>query len=155
SLWHGVVIADGPADDAFRIGLLTVAVLVLWKSFAPKKWQLVPGQLVAILVATLAALSLTTWGGHTPIRLVNVPDTLLADLRLPSAESWALALEAPILIAAATVALIASAETLLCASAVDGMHSGPRAKYDRELCAQGVGNSLCGLLGEQFAVVLR
>jgi MFS superfamily sulfate permease-like transporter len=45
------------------------------------------------------------------------------------------------------VALVASAETLLCATAVDKLHNGPRAKYDRELFAQGVGNSVCGLLG--------
>jgi MFS superfamily sulfate permease-like transporter len=36
---------------------------------------------------------------------------------------------------------------LLCATAVDQMHSGPRTKYDRELAAQGVGNMLCGLVG--------
>lgn len=40
-----------------------------------------------------------------------------------------------------------SAETLLCATAVDQMHQGPRTNYDRELFAQGVGNTLCGLLG--------
>src|SRR5262245_64963572 len=34
-----------------------------------------------------------------------------------------------------------------CAGAVDAMHTGPRARYDRELFAQGVGNALCGLLG--------
>ena len=45
------------------------------------------------------------------------------------------------------MAFIASAETLLCASAVDQMHQGPRTKYDKELAAQGVGNALCGLLG--------
>jgi MFS superfamily sulfate permease-like transporter len=43
--------------------------------------------------------------------------------------------------------LVASAETLLCATAVDRMHQGPRTRYDRELAAQGVGNVLCGLLG--------
>jgi MFS superfamily sulfate permease-like transporter len=46
----------------------------------------------------------------------------------------------------AQLAVIASAETLLCASAVDRMHRGPRTDYDRELRAQGVGNMLCGLL---------
>ncbi len=49
--------------------------------------------------------------------------------------------------AAFTIALVASAETLLSAAAVDRMHNGPRANYDRELSAQGVGNALCGLFG--------
>ncbi len=56
-------------------------------------------------------------------------------------------IEAPILIGAISIAFIASAETLLCATAVDQMHSGPRTKYDKELTAQGVGNMICGLLG--------
>jgi MFS superfamily sulfate permease-like transporter len=45
------------------------------------------------------------------------------------------------------VAVVASAETLLCATAVDQMHEGQRTNYDRELFAQGVGNSVCGVLG--------
>jgi len=52
-----------------------------------------------------------------------------------------------LLVAAFAVAFIASAETLLSAAAVDRMHSGPRSDFDRELCAQGVGNMLCGVLG--------
>jgi MFS superfamily sulfate permease-like transporter len=48
---------------------------------------------------------------------------------------------------AAIVAIIASAETLLCATAVDQMHTGARTKYDRELAAQGIGNMLCGMVG--------
>jgi MFS superfamily sulfate permease-like transporter len=48
---------------------------------------------------------------------------------------------------AVAVGVIASAETLLCATAVDQMHHGPRTNYDRELMAQGVGNTLCGILG--------
>jgi MFS superfamily sulfate permease-like transporter len=45
------------------------------------------------------------------------------------------------------LAFIASAETLLTATAVDRMHQGPRTKYDRELMSQGLGNVICGLLG--------
>ena len=48
---------------------------------------------------------------------------------------------------AGAIGLIASAETLLCATAVDQMHRGPRTNYDRELMAQGMGNAICGVLG--------
>jgi len=43
--------------------------------------------------------------------------------------------------------VVASAETLLSAAAVDQMHHGPRTRSDLELAAQGVGNMLCGLVG--------
>ena len=45
------------------------------------------------------------------------------------------------------IALVASAETLLCATAVDKLHQGSRTKYDKELVAQGIGNAACGLVG--------
>jgi MFS superfamily sulfate permease-like transporter len=45
------------------------------------------------------------------------------------------------------VAFIASAETLLTAAALDKMHRGARTEYDRELIAQGVGNTLAGIVG--------
>ncbi len=49
--------------------------------------------------------------------------------------------------AAVTVALIASAESMFSASAIDRMHTGPRTQYDKELVAQGVGNGVCGCSG--------
>jgi MFS superfamily sulfate permease-like transporter len=45
------------------------------------------------------------------------------------------------------IAVVASAETLLCATAVDKMRPGLQTDYDRELAAQGVGNMVCGFLG--------
>jgi MFS superfamily sulfate permease-like transporter len=53
----------------------------------------------------------------------------------------------PMLIAALSIAFIASAETLLSAAAVDQMHHGPRTRYDKELAAQGLGNMVSGMLG--------
>ncbi|MEO0884285.1 MAG: solute carrier family 23 protein, partial [Pseudomonadota bacterium] len=44
-------------------------------------------------------------------------------------------------------AFVASAETLLCATAVDQMHTGERTRYNKELRAQGIGNLLCGCVG--------
>ena len=68
-------------------------------------------------------------------------------MAFPTLDHLTRIIEAPILIGAISIAFIASAETLLCATAVDQMHSGPRTKYDKELSAQGVGNMICGLLG--------
>ena len=45
------------------------------------------------------------------------------------------------------IAIVASAETLLCATAVDQLHDGTRTNYDKELFAQGIGNTVCGVLG--------
>ena len=45
------------------------------------------------------------------------------------------------------LAIIASAETLLCATATDRMHSGEKTDYDKELKAQGYGNLICGIFG--------
>jgi MFS superfamily sulfate permease-like transporter len=56
-------------------------------------------------------------------------------------------LDTSMLAEALALAVIASVETLLSATAVDQLHTGPRTRYNRELLAQGVGNVLCGLLG--------
>jgi hypothetical protein len=46
-----------------------------------------------------------------------------------------------------TFTVIASAESLFTAAAVDRMHTGPRTRYNSELLSQGVGNTVCGSLG--------
>jgi len=53
--------------------------------------------------------------------------------------------------------LIASAESLFSAAAVDRLHDGPRTQYDKELMAQGAGNTVCGVLGAlpMTAVIVR
>ncbi|MBL8844921.1 MAG: SulP family inorganic anion transporter [Hyphomicrobium zavarzinii] len=127
---------------AAGIGLLTIVTIAGW-SFAPKSWRLMPAPLVGVVVAMLAAGLL----GLSDIHYVVVPDNIWSTVVFPTPDNLMRILEAPILIGAISIAFIASAETLLCATAVDQMHRGPRTKYDRELSAQGVGNALCGLLG--------
>jgi MFS superfamily sulfate permease-like transporter len=129
-------------DEAALIGILTISVLVAWRLLLPKKAQLLPAQLVAIVAAT-AAVAALAW----PIARVPMPETLLAEVRWPTWANLMRVFESQVLVAIFTVAFVASAETLLCATAVDGMQSGPRTKYDKELAGQGVGNMLCGLLG--------
>jgi MFS superfamily sulfate permease-like transporter len=62
-------------------------------------------------------------------------------------ETFVAALHPDLIGAALMVAFIASAETLLTAAALDKMHRGARTDYDRELMAQGVGNTICGIVG--------
>jgi MFS superfamily sulfate permease-like transporter len=143
AFWKGVEPSpDTGHDEAARVGLLTIAVLALWRPLAPGRLKALPAPLVAVVAATAAAAAL-----QLPIRHVEMPSDLLSEVRWPTAQSLAQCWQWPVLAAAASVAVIASAETLLCATAVDQLHRGPRANYDRELAAQGFGNVLCGLLG--------
>ena len=123
------------------VGLATIAVIVVW-SLMPKRLKVVPAPLLAVIVAT----GLTA-GFDLPIDKVSVPDNVFSNAVLPSTAMLSHLFDRQILLAALALAIVASAETLLCAAAVDQMHTGPRTRYDRELAAQGVGNVLCGLLG--------
>ena len=132
--------AGGHQLRAGITGVITIASITGW-AYAPRSLRLVPAPLVGVLVATLAAAVL----GFSDIAYVHVPDNILATVSLPTFANLSRIVETPMLIAAVSIAFIASAETLLCATAVDQMHRGPRTKYDQELAAQGVGNTLCGL----------
>jgi MFS superfamily sulfate permease-like transporter len=127
---------------AAKIGMMTIAALLLWQGFAPKRLKSVPAPLIAIVLATTAAVA---WS--LPVLYVEVPDSLLSAVHVPSLTVVQDNPFLGLLGAGLVIALIASAETLLCATAVDQMHNGPRTQYDRELVAQGIGNSICGMLG--------
>lgn len=127
---------------AASIGLATLLTIALWDRFRPDKLHVFPGALVGVLVATLAAGLL-----RLPIDYVVINDSLLSYVTLPNADSLAKLMNPDILVAGVALAFVASAETLLCATAVSGMHQGARTDYDRELFAQGVGNLACGALG--------
>lgn len=130
------------ARSAALLGLLTIGIIVVWTKFRPQRLRLVPAPLIAILVASgVAALM------GLPVKRVQLPESLVGATFLPTWESLRTLFEPAVLGTVVALALIASAETLLCANAVDRMHDGPRTKYDRELFAQGVGNTICGFLG--------
>lgn len=126
---------------AAKVGLLALAVIILWQ-FLPSKIRMIPGPLVSVVIATAACAFF-----YLPVLYVEVPDRLLDSVHSPS---WHILRDADwtvLLQTALVIAIVASAETLLCATAVDQMHTGPRANYDRELWAQGAGNMVAGMLG--------
>lgn len=141
--------AGGAPLQALAIGVLTIAVIALWATYAPKKLKVLPGPLVAVVVAVGVAAAMQLQVKYIPDLLQNPEDinNIWTVIQFPTLGSLGSLFDSSVWVAAATVAFIASAETLLCASAVDQMHQGPRTKYDKELAAQGVGNAICGLLG--------
>lgn len=128
--------------QAAYLGLLTILIIVLWQLWAPKRVKIIPAALVAVTAATAIAY-FTDLG----ILRISLPGNLLDSLNFPGVDQFRHLAETPYIIAALTIAIIASAETLLCANAVDQLHTGPRTRYDKELFAQGIGNSVCGLFG--------
>lgn len=136
-------LTSGTGAQAALLGLATIAMILAWDKLRPSQLRLFPGVLIAIVVATLVAEAM-----QLPVNRVQLPDNLVAgiDWVTPS-ELLGMFGTPALLVAAFAFAFIASAETLLSAAAVDRMHDGPRTKYSRELTAQGIGNTLCGLMG--------
>jgi MFS superfamily sulfate permease-like transporter len=142
ALWSALTTGDAHFA-AGMVGALTIATIFLWGSFAPKSLKIIPAPLVGVVVGMLAAAVFQLGS----IKYVEVPDNIWSVTVFPTPERLMRIVEPAVLIGAISIAFIASAETLLCATAVDQMHSGPRTRYDKELAAQGVGNTLCGALG--------
>jgi len=129
-------------DWAAKIGLLAILALALWNIVVPAKLKLIPAPLVAVVVATAVAAIL-----KLPVLYVEVPDNLWSEIHFPSLSVLQSVPLGVVIQAGVVLAIVASAETLLCATAVDQMQSGTRTNYDRELAAQGIGNIICGFCG--------
>lgn len=127
---------------AAAIGVISLLSLIAWTALRPKKLAAVPGPLVAVFVGATGA---AVFG--LDVSYVVVPQSLASSFAFPTLETARLLADPGFLGAVIGMAAIASAETLLCATAVDAIHDGDRTDYDQELFAQGVGNAVCGVLG--------
>ncbi|MFJ7769505.1 SulP family inorganic anion transporter [Streptomyces sp. NPDC097107] len=135
---------------SLALGAGTVAVMVLWKRL-PKQVQTVPGALAAVGLATAVT---AVFGLSVATVEVN---GLLGVIQPPGADAFGELASVGILGTIVAFTLIASAESLFSAAAVDRLHNGPRTEYNKELMAQGAGNTVCGLLGAlpMTAVIVR
>jgi len=141
------------------VTFVCVAILLLWEtSFmkAQKFTKVLSGSLTAVLAGIVVHLITRSGGGAlTTKQLVEVPTGHAANGIDPSA--WGSLLTFPdfsaigdstIWILAATIAVVASLETLLCVEATDKLDPEKReTPTNRELLAQGVGNTVSGLIG--------
>jgi MFS superfamily sulfate permease-like transporter len=143
AVFGGLFPLNGSKEEAAAlVGLVTLAIVLLWERFRPARLKLVPGALLGIAAATLLAHLL-----QLPVHRVNVPGNFSEMISLPKLSALDGLAWTQILGTAFALAFIASAETLLSAAAVEQMQSRVKTDYDRELAAQGVGNMLCGALG--------
>ncbi|MDT0611550.1 SulP family inorganic anion transporter [Streptomyces lancefieldiae] len=143
-------LGSSEALTSLALGAGTVAVMVLWKRL-PRRVRTVPGALAAVALATAvtAAFGLS-------VATVEV-NGLLDSVQPPGADAFGELASVGLLGTIAAFTLIASAESLFSAAAVDRLHNGPRTEYNKELMAQGAGNTVCGLLGAlpMTAVIVR
>ncbi|MGW5605803.1 SulP family inorganic anion transporter [Streptomyces sp. NPDC003753] len=144
------VLSSTAALTSLAIGAGTIAVILLWKRM-PKAAQAVPGALAAVVLATVATLAF-----GLPVATVKV-EGLLGVIQPPGAEALGELASPAIWGTILAFTLIASAESLFSAAAVDRLHDGPRTEYNKEMIAQGAGNTVCGLLGAlpMTAVIVR
>ena len=141
------------------VTFVCLAILLLWEtSFmkAQKFTKVLSGSLTAVLAGIAVHLITRSGSGAlTTKQLVDVPTSHAANGIDPSA--WGSLLTFPdfsaignstIWILAATIAVVASLETLLCVEATDKLDPEQRiTPTNRELLAQGVGNTVSGLIG--------
>jgi MFS superfamily sulfate permease-like transporter len=144
---HAITQTIMPTDGiehhlAALVSLITVAIMLAWDRWKSSKLDFLPGALLGVVVASTVANLLAF-----PIQHVNISANLAEAISLPQASIFAAPKSAQLMLKAFEIALIASAESLLSAIAVDRLHQGRRTDFDRELTAQGLGNILCGCVG--------
>ncbi len=138
---------------AAAVGLGSIALLVLWDRSRRLKYSPVPAPLVVVLLGVGVSLLFRRLGEPwliEPRHLVEVPvaDSVRGFAALLPSPDFGVWRSPRVLVAAFTLAAVASLETLLNLEAVDKIDPRRRASPpSRELVAQGVGNVAAGLLG--------
>lgn len=135
------------------VGLMSIALLVLWDKWNPLKKSLFPAPVAVVLFGIGTGVWLEQLGDPwiiKPSHLVQVPvasdlTELMRLLPRPDFSQW---MNPAIYSAGLTLAIVASLETLLNLNAADRLDPQQRSSPpSRELLAQGVGNVACGLIG--------
>ncbi len=148
---------------AAAIGLVSIAVLVVWGRWKLLKQSPIPAPLAVVLLGVGGSLLCRHLGEPWLIEsshLVQVPvaDSLagfLGFLQSPDFSQWA---NPAVYTAAMMLAAVASLETLLNLEAVDKLDPQQRTSPpSRELLAQGIGNVAAGLIGglPMTSVIIR
>lgn len=146
----------GISPGATLVSSIALLMLMLWESRFLKQFQglqAIPGPLLVVIWGVAYSLLSQQYWPEWAIsekHLVSLPElgtasNFVAQLRLPDFSAWN---NPKVYSIAATLAVIASLETLLSIEAVDKLDPHKRiAPTNRELKAQGLGNIISGLVG--------
>ena len=150
---------------ALIVGVVSLVLIIIVDHPNLKKFtlfNLVPGALVAVVAGILLKLSFDGDGllSIQQTHLVNLPDLRYGNAREAAFAfpSFSILKNPQVYVTAITIAIIASLETLLSLEAVDKLDPLERhSPKNRELIAQGIGNTISGLIGglPMTAVIVR
>lgn len=136
------------------ICIVSIIIMLLWeKPFIKKRVPYIPGALVAVIVAILmnqiwisSGSILAVKNEHlVQIKVASSPSEFLSFFTLPDFSGF---LDSRVIVYGIAIAIIASLETLLSIEAIDNLDPQRRVtNTNRELFAQGIGNSVAGLIG--------
>jgi len=153
--WHDLFTPFQYIDVGVLI-ICVISILVMWiweKPFIKKRFKFVPGALVAVLVSViLSEIMNATHSTYkvdadhlVQIKAAASPTEFFSFFTLPDFSGFT---NSEVIVTGIMIAIIATLETLLSIEAVDNID--PKRNVtntNRELLAQGLGNSLSGLVG--------
>lgn len=154
--WHELLIPLQKIEvGVMLISIISILIMVLWdKSSLKKKIPFIPSALVAVLAGVIINQIWISSGSKMQIienaHLVNLPVAKSANeffgfFTLPNLSGFT---DGTVIMFGFIIAIIASLETLLSIEAIDNLDPQRRVtNTNRELFAQGVGNTVSGLIG--------
>jgi MFS superfamily sulfate permease-like transporter len=138
----------------FLLCLLSIIIMLVWdKPFIKKRFKFVPGALVAVIIAVIVneiwiktGSKLAVQNEHlVQIKVAGSASEFFGFFTLPDFNGF---VNGTVIVYGVVIALIASLETLLSIEAIDNLDPERRVtNTNKELFAQGVGNSIAGLVG--------
>jgi len=154
--WHELLIPLQKIETGVVvISVISILIMIFWdKSPLKKKLPFIPSALVAVIAGVVINQIWLATGSKLQIlenvHLVNLPVAASANeffgfFTLPDLKGFT---NGTVIMYGVIIALIASLETLLSIEAVDNLDPERRVtNTNRELIAQGVGNTVSGLIG--------
>ncbi|MEO0474217.1 MAG: SulP family inorganic anion transporter, partial [Bacteroidota bacterium] len=152
-------ISQSIAPGSIVITVVGLAILILWGLPFMKRLtfsRILPGPLVAVITGVLLYIAFL----GSSLAIPDNPEKYTHLVNIPITDSWASFLELftlpdfsvlsnpEVYVVAMTIAVVASLETLLCVEATDKLDPEKRiTPTNRELLAQGIGNSISGMIG--------